>query len=124
MVMFPPPTATRCVPLSDAVVVAVPVVAAVSPSTEVEAIAFCVNNKAGAQIDAMMMRMIIAAMRTDPALNEFFIKNLKGNFHLRDHLEITYFISHFSDCAYASKVTAAMEKKSCSNPTDPSSFFF
>jgi hypothetical protein len=65
-VMFPPPTATLYVALLGAVGVVVPVVAAVPPSTEVEAIAVCVNNKAEAQIDAMM-RMIIAAMRTDLA---------------------------------------------------------
>jgi hypothetical protein len=80
--------------LSDAVVVAVPVVAAVSPSTEVEAIAFCVNNKAGAQIDAMMMRMIIAAMRTDPALNESFIKNLEDSFSFKGSSR--NYLFHFS----------------------------
>jgi hypothetical protein len=90
--------------------VAVPVVAAVPPSTEVEAISVCVKNKAGVQIDAMM-RMIIAAVRTDPKLNESFTKNLKDSFHLKDHLEIYLFISHFSCCSYASKVTAAARER-------------
>jgi hypothetical protein len=68
--MFPPPTATLCVvALLGAVGVVVPVVVVVvvplCPS--VEAIAVCVNNKAGAEIDDAIMAKIIAATTTDPA---------------------------------------------------------
>jgi hypothetical protein len=51
------------------VVVVVPVVVVVVivlPCPSVEATAVCVNNKAGADIDAIM-RMVIAAMITGPA---------------------------------------------------------
>jgi hypothetical protein len=63
-----------------------PVVPAIPPSTAVEAIAVCVNNEAGAQIDATM-RMSKMAMKTDPAQNESFIMHLKYSFHLRDLLK-------------------------------------
>jgi cell division ATPase FtsA len=67
--MFPPPTATLCVALLGVVGVVVPVVVVVvvPPRPSVEAIAVCVNNKAGAQIDAIMIIIIAAMVVTDPA---------------------------------------------------------
>jgi hypothetical protein len=68
-VMFPPPTATLFViallGAVGAVVVPVAIVVPLCPS--VEAIAVCVNNKAGAEIDDAIMAKIIAATTTDPA---------------------------------------------------------
>lgn len=70
--MFPPPTATRCVvALSDAVVagavISVSFVVVLPPcSSSIEAIAVCVNNKAGAEIDAIM-RIIVATTAIEPA---------------------------------------------------------
>src|SRR5829696_4933951 len=66
-VMFPPPTATLCVALLGVVGVVVPVVVVVPPRPSVEAIAVCVNDKAGAQIDAIMIIIIAAMVVTDPA---------------------------------------------------------
>jgi hypothetical protein len=66
--MFPPPTATLFViALLGAVRVVVPVVVVVPLCPSVEAIAVCVNNKAGAEIDDAIMAKIIAATTTDPA---------------------------------------------------------
>jgi hypothetical protein len=65
--MFPPPTATLFVALLGVVGVVVPVVVVVPPCPSVEAIAVCVNNKAGAQIDAIMIIIIAAMVVTDPA---------------------------------------------------------
>jgi hypothetical protein len=65
--MFPPPTATLCVALLGVVGVVVPVVVVVPPRPSVEAIAVCVNDKAGAQIDAIMIIIIAAMVVTDPA---------------------------------------------------------
>jgi hypothetical protein len=66
--MFPPPTATLCVALLGVVGVVVPVVVVVvPPRPSVEAIAVCVNNEAGAQIDAIMIIIIAAMVVTDPA---------------------------------------------------------
>jgi hypothetical protein len=66
--MFPPPTATLCVALLGVVGVVVPiVVVVVPPCPSVEAIAVCVNNEAGAQIDAIMIIIIAAMVVTDPA---------------------------------------------------------
>jgi hypothetical protein len=68
MVIFPPPTATRCVPLSGTVGAAVLVVVSVSfvvvppPCPSIEAIAVCVNNKAGPEMDAIMRIIMV----TDP----------------------------------------------------------
>ena len=66
--MFPPPTETRCViALSDAVgaVVASVVAAVVSPCS-IEAIAVCVNNKAGVDDIDDAMRIIIATIAIEP----------------------------------------------------------
>jgi hypothetical protein len=66
--MFPPPTATLCVvALLGAVGAVVPVAIVVPLCPSVEAIAVCVNNKAGAEIDDAIMAKIIAATTTDPA---------------------------------------------------------
>lgn len=105
--MFPPPTATRgVVALSGAVgllvVLPVLVVAVIFVSfvvvlllcsSSIEAIAVCVNNKAGAAIDAIM-RIIVATTAMEPAYNVIFIENSRGRLHLRDHLETYQAISN------------------------------
>jgi hypothetical protein len=100
-VIFPPPTETRAVvALSGAVglvlvspvlvvvvVISVLFVVVLPPcSSLIEAIAVCVNNKAGADIDAIM-RIIVATTAMEPAYNVVFIENSRGRLHLRDRLE-------------------------------------
>jgi len=53
--------------LLGAVGAVVPVAIVVPLCPSVEAIAVCVNNKAGAEIDDAIMAKIIAATTTDPA---------------------------------------------------------